>query len=84
MPRWGDPEDDWDDEEDEFDGDDPDDDDTIPCPRCGRSIFDESERCPHCGRYLSLEDAPPRRRPWWWILGFIAALYVVLRWVFWF
>ena len=78
---------DWDgdddDEGDEF-GDEPvdgDDDLMTPCPHCQRPIFDESERCPHCEKYLSEEDAPRPRKPWWIILGAIACLYVVYRWI---
>jgi hypothetical protein len=77
MPRWDDTEDeDWDDE------DDLDDPDLIPCPHCRHEIFEDSPRCPHCGRYLSREDAPPERKPWWVILGVIVCLYVVWRWMF--
>ncbi len=38
--------------------DEPDDDDIelVPCPYCGKSIYEESERCPECGNYISRED----------------------------
>lgn len=77
MPRWDDS-DDWDDDE----PDDQDDDGLAPCPYCGREILEDSERCPHCESYISREDAPHRRKPWWLILGVIAGLYAVYRWTF--
>lgn len=55
----------------------------IPCPYCGREILEESERCPHCEQSLSKEDAPPARKPIWFLLGVVACLYVVYRWIVW-
>jgi hypothetical protein len=60
--------------------DDDDFDDTVPCPHCGVSIHEEAERCLYCGHYISQEDAP-RRYPWWFILGFLLSMVVVLGWV---
>ncbi|AGA24929.1 zinc ribbon domain-containing protein [Singulisphaera acidiphila] len=57
-----------------------DDDDTIPCPHCGLSVYEEAERCLYCGHYLSVEDAP-RRYPWWFVLGFLLSMVVVLGWI---
>jgi hypothetical protein len=48
----------WTDDDEGFD------DTTIPCPCCH-----ESPRYPHCGNYISEEDAPPGRKPWWIIAG---------------
>lgn len=78
MPRWDDPEDDWDDDEPV----DEDDDGLAPCPYCGREILEDSVRCPGCGSYISREDAPDRRKPWWILVGVIAGLYPVYRWTF--
>jgi hypothetical protein len=64
----------------------PDDDDeepTIPCPHCRREILEDSERCPYCETYISKEDAPPARKPWWIIVGVAACLYVVYHWIVW-
>lgn len=72
-------EDRWD--EDEADEADDDEDTTIPCPYCRRSIYEDSERCPHCGNYLTGEAAPQTRKPWWIILGVLAAFYVIYRWI---
>lgn len=82
MPRWRD----WDDDPgtvyDPEDEDWPDDDEepTIPYPYCRREILEEAERCPYCEQYLSKEDAPPVRKPWWIIVGVIACLWVVYMW----
>jgi hypothetical protein len=74
------------DKDDEFDLDESDelDDDEapalMPCPHCLGTITEETQRCPHCGDYLS-EDEIPRRPPWWIVMGVMACLLVVLRWV---
>ena len=84
MPRWPDDEDDWDDDFDADEGDDLDasddeDEPTVPCPYCRRPIHEEAERCPHCEHYISEEDAPPARKPWWILVGAAAGLYAVYR-----
>lgn len=74
--------DDWDDSDDaDEDYGDTDDDDTVPCPYCRRPVYEDAERCPYCERYLSGEDVPPARKPWWVILGAILGLYAVYRWI---
>ena len=89
MPYRRDVDEEW---EDEFDSDDEDDEEeeqarvndqetTIPCPYCQRDIHKESVRCPYCERYLSEEDAPPSRRPWWLIAGVVAGLFAVYWWI---
>ena len=85
MPVRRDHDDDWegdDWEEDESAEDEGDDDDyTMPCPYCKRPIHEDAQRCPYCEHYLSDEDAPPPRKPWWIIAGAVICLYVVYRWV---
>ena len=91
MSRWT-RNDDFPDDESEFDDDRedpdwPDEDDeetTVPCPYCGREIYDEVLQCPHCENYLSAEDSPPAQKPWWLILGAVAGLYAVYRWIVWY
>ena len=68
--------DDWDEEWGESDEEE-----TVPCPYCGRAIYEESQRCPNCEQYISREDAPPTRRPWWIIAGTVLCCYVIYRWV---
>ena len=87
MPRWRD----WDDDdtgmvydpEDEDWSDEDDEEPTIPCPYCRRDVIEDAERCPYCEHYISKEDAPPERKPWWIVVGVIACLYVVYRWNVW-
>ena len=50
---------------------------TIPCPYCRREIHEDSQRCPGCGNYLSEEDAPPGRKPWWLVLGVVFAFGIL-------
>lgn len=71
----------WADADDESESDD-DDDSTAPCPYCSAEIHDDSERCPECGNYISNEDIPPSRKPWWILLGVAACLYAIYRWTF--
>jgi hypothetical protein len=54
---------------------------TVPCPYCGKDIFDDSPRCPYCGNYISESDSPPSRKPWWIVVGVIVCLYLIYRWV---
>jgi hypothetical protein len=73
----------YDEREDDVDDDVDEDEDelTAPCPHCGVEIYEDAERCPHCGQYLSEEDRPAARRPWWIIVGASACLYAVYRWI---
>ena len=74
-----------DDSDDEADPDivfdDTEDDPTVPCPYCRELYHEESSRCPHCGQYISAEDAPPARKPFWIVVGLILAGFVALRWI---
>ena len=87
MPRWRD----WEDDDpgmvyDPEDEDWPDEDDeepTVPCPYCRREILEDAERCPYCEHYISKEDTPPERKPWWIVVGVIACLCVVYMWNAW-
>ena len=63
---------DWDDQDDEA---------TTPCPYCRREIYEDSVRCPHCGEYISEEDSPPSRKPWWIIVGALLCLAAVWVWL---
>jgi hypothetical protein len=85
MPVRRDRDDDWEDDDwegDESSWDENDDDDySMPCPYCKRPIHEDAQRCPYCERYLSEEDAPSSRKPWWIIAGAAVCLYVVYRWV---
>lgn len=54
-------------------------DDQLPCPSCGRLIFEDSERCPHCGDWvMPLAAAAGKRktRIWWTALALAVILLV--------
>lgn len=52
-----------------------------PCPYCQREILEDVAACPYCGNYISAEDAPPARKPWWIMIGALLCLYIVYRWI---
>ena len=66
------------DEDDDFDGGE--EEPTVDCPYCRREIHEDAQRCPHCERYISKEDMPWQRRPWWMIILAVMVLYLVFRW----
>lgn len=55
-------------------------DQTVPCPYCGKLIHEDSQRCPSCEYYISEEDAPPSRKPWWIIIGILVTLTIAILW----
>jgi hypothetical protein len=70
----------------EYDDDDDDDQvDQVPCPYCGKPVYERAEVCPHCRSYISREDAPrsPSRRgvPLWVWVGAALVMAVVVTWV---
>ena len=58
-----------------------DDGDTVNCPYCRAPMYADSPRCPACGQYISKEDLPAERKPWWILVGAALCLYAVYRWV---
>jgi len=52
---------------------------TRPCPSCGASIYEDTERCPICGDYIVASSAALAGWPWWFIvLGLIGLVAVIL------
>ncbi len=84
MPEYRDfdrPDDELDDEE-YPDPDEADDEtDTIPCPQCGKAIYEDVDRCPYCGQDVVPATNPWLGRPLWWIvlglLGTAAVIWVL-------
>ena len=72
--------DDWDDEFDDEDAFLSDDEPTVRCPYCGELVHEDAQRCPHCENYISEEDAPARKKPWWILAGVLVCLYMIYRW----
>ncbi len=66
---------DMDDDDDEFI-------ETIDCPHCGKAVYEQAERCPACGKYISGEDATPRK-PRWLVVGVILCVAIVLLTILW-
>lgn len=54
---------------------------TETCPHCRRLIPEDAPRCPYCEQYVSEEDAPPARKPWWIVVGALLSLIVVYFWI---
>jgi len=77
----------WDDDlqdESDVDEDSLDDDDDEPtdaCPFCKRQIHVDAPQCPYCKQYITEEDEPQMRKPWWVIAGAIVCLIVVYLWL---
>ena len=55
--------------------------DTIFCPYCRHAIHEDSVRCPQCENYLSEEDRPSLRKPWWLIVVVGVCLLIVATWI---
>ncbi len=53
----------------------------VKCSHCGKMTWEESVSCEHCGYFVTQED-PPGWRPWWLIVGVVAGLLCVIRWIF--
>jgi len=49
----------------EDDEEEEDEDGYIPCPHCGETMLEAADYCPACERWMTSEDTPPKRRPWW-------------------
>jgi transposase-like protein len=72
MPRGAADDEEWGEDEEEP---------TISCPYCGAEIHEDAQRCPYCENYVSEEDTPPSRKPWWLLVGVLLCLYAVYRWI---
>jgi hypothetical protein len=78
MPRRTDYDDDWD---GDLDSGEEEGEPTVPCPHCHRQVYEDAGRCPYCEQYISREDSPQARKPWWIVLGALVCLYAVYRWI---
>jgi hypothetical protein len=61
--------------------DDSDDEPTVPCPACGRAIFEDSPYCPSCEQYVSAADHAAASKPVWVIATALVCLGLALWWV---
>ena len=61
---------------DDADDDDEDGVDTVPCPYCGRRVYEHADVCPHCRNFISFQDAPGHRPPWILVAAILALIGV--------
>ena len=66
-----DDEDDWDEGED--------DDGYVPCPYCGKPMYEEAGYCTACDRWISHEDTPRKPCPLWVAVGVLICLACLVR-----
>jgi hypothetical protein len=50
----------------------------IPCPYCGETMLEAADYCPACERWISNEDLPPKRHPWWIVAVILVLIAAVL------
>jgi uncharacterized protein (DUF983 family) len=57
---------------------------TVPCPECGKPVYEEAEQCPYCGEYITHSTSPLAGRSPLYIavivLGIIALIATLLIW----
>lgn len=66
----------WDEDEPELDENDAQEDESeteVPCPHCGRAIYEDSVQCPYCHFYVE-EDLAGAERSWWHSLTRVTAV----------
>jgi len=63
----------------DLDGDD--DSEAVPCPHCGRPVYEDADRCPHCGDYVLPGRAPATRRPWWFVAVVAVTVLLLAAWL---
>ncbi len=52
----------------------------VPCPHCGRPVYEDADRCPHCGEFvLPGRTAGPRRR--WWPVAAVVVIVLAAAWL---
>ncbi len=84
MPRRDAP--DWEEPDEEYEEDwDDDESSTVPCPSCGRPVYEDAEQCPHCGEYIvpGMNSNVLASRPkWFQILAILGIIAVILSFIF--
>jgi hypothetical protein len=58
-----------------------DEDQTIPCPHCGKEVYEEALRCPACGEYITEPGGWFSRKPTWVLIGVAISALIVLYWI---
>jgi hypothetical protein len=56
---------------------------TIPCPKCGAQVFEDSPKCPKCGQYVTAASKSAKWAVWvamaLLVIGAIATLVMLAR-----
>jgi hypothetical protein len=55
---------------------------TMPCPNCGKEIYEDAEFCPYCKNYVELKAAGGSKHLWWValvVLVVVAFFFFYLR-----
>ena len=52
----------------------------LPCPSCGREVYEETEKCPYCGDWIMPRQAAARTPFWFRVVGAV----VVVAFLLWF
>ena len=68
---------------DESDVDSEDESETLPCPFCGKPVYEAADVCPYCRNFVSIADLS-ERKPWWVVAAVVALLAATLLWVVWY
>ena len=79
------PYDDYDDYDDTYDEGDSFDEasETVTCPACGATIYEDTPRCPICGEYITFSTRPFSGKPiWWTVLGLLGSIALVVALIF--
>jgi hypothetical protein len=50
---------------------------TLPCPFCGKAVYESADVCPHCRNFVSFGELP-NRKPWWVLAAAVALLTALL------
>ena len=56
---------------------------TLPCPFCGKGVYEGADVCPHCRNFVSF-GGEAGRKPWWVVAAAVALLAAMLLWVVWY
>src|SRR5687768_3780594 len=59
------------------DASDDEDEDTLPCPFCGKPVYEGADVCPYCRNFITF-DTPGRSRKRWALIGGVLALVAAI------
>jgi len=53
-----------------------DDSETVPCPHCGKQIYEEVQQCPYCKYFVTEHDKIVGRKPLWFTITAFVCLFM--------